>query len=255
MPEPVEVIHAAALDGVPHGFFGRRGGVSIGVGAGLNAGLGSADDPAAVAQNRACAAAVVLPGAPIVSVYQIHSADCVVVEKAWSDGDRPRADALATRTRGVLLGVLTADCAPVLLMDREAGVVAAAHAGWRGALAGVTERTLEAMESLGARRSAIAAAIGPCIAQPSYEVDQGFADLVFNADSANAQFLAPGANAHHQFDLEGYVAHRLQISGVRRVERLRLDTYSAPDRFFSYRRATHAGQAGYGRQISLIGLA
>ncbi len=255
MADAVEVIRAAALDGVPHGFLGRRGGVSVGAVAGLNVGLGSADDPAAVAENRRRAAQAVLPGAPLVGLYQIHSPDCVTVAAPWDDADRPRADALVTDRRGVLLGVLTADCAPVLLADRAAGVVGAAHAGWKGAVGGVIEATVAAMVALGARRADIAAAIGPCIAQASYEVDAGFRERFGSGEADNARFFAPGAADRWQFDLEAYVAHRLAAAGVGRVESLGLDTYAAPDRFYSFRRATHAREADYGRQIALIGLA
>lgn len=254
MVEQPEVIAAESLAGIPHGFLGRQGGVSTGIVAGLNAGLGSGDDPAAVIENRRRAADAVLPGAPLVAVYQVHSPDCVTVREPWGDDSRPEADALVTDRPGILLGIVTADCAPVLLADREAGVVGAAHAGWKGALHGVTDRTIEAMEALGARRSAIAAAIGPCIARASYEVDEGFAACFLSADPANARFFTPGRAGHRQFDLEGYVAHRLESAGVGKVEKLGLDTYAAPSRFYSFRRSTHRGEPAYGRQISLIGL-
>jgi polyphenol oxidase len=252
--EPVDVFRAEGLSGVPHGFLGRRGGVSVGAVAGLNAGLGSGDADSAVARNRALAVAAVLPGARLVSVYQVHSPDCVTVTEPWNDADRPRADALVTAQPGLLLGVVTADCAPILLADREAGVVGAAHAGWKGALGGVTDSTIAAMEALGARRERIAAAVGPCIAQPSYEVDEGFAARFAAADPANARFFAAGRAGHRQFDLEGYVAYRLEAAAIGRVERLGLDTYPDEAKFFSFRRATHRHEADYGRQISLIGL-
>lgn len=250
----MEVFRASVLAGVPHGFLGRRGGDSVGEVAGLNAGLGSGDDDAAVARNRARAAQAVLPGAWLVSVYQVHSSDCVTVDQPWSDAERPRADALVTARPGLLLGIVTADCAPVLLADTTAGVIGAAHAGWKGAIGGVTDATIAAMEALGARRESIAAAVGPCIAQASYEVDEGFAARFAAADPANARFFAPDRPGHARFDLEGYVAHRLETAGVGRVERLALDTYPDPARFYSYRRATHRGEVTYGRQISLIGL-
>ena len=239
---------------MPHGFLGRRGGVSQGAVAGLNCGIGSHDDPALVAQNRARAAAAVLPGARLTAVYQVHSARCVTVTEPWSESARPEADALVTDRPGILLGIVTADCAPVLLADREAGVVGAAHAGWKGALAGVTDNTIAAMEALGARRAAIVAAIGPCIAQASYEVDEAFAARFDAADPATIRFFAPGTAGHRQFDLEGYVALRLEAAGVGAVERLGLDTYADPSRFYSFRRATHHGEADYGRQLSLVGL-
>lgn len=253
--EPVDVNRAAILDGLPHGFLGRRGGVSRGDVAGLNVGPGSGDDSRAIAENRARAVAAVRPGARLVTVYQVHSPDCVVVgDDLWGDDQRPPADAMATDRPGVLLGILTADCAPVLLADREAGVVGAAHAGWKGAMGGVTDRTVAAMERLGASVSRIVAAVGPCIAQRSYEVDNAFRDRFCSADAGNARFFLTGRQGHHQFDLEGYVAARLEAAGIAAVERLGLDTYAEPDRFFSYRRATHRGEPAYGREISLIGL-
>ena len=254
MTEPVEVIRAAALDGVPHGFLGRRGGVSVGVVAGLNVGMGTQDDPSAVARNRLRATMAVRPGSELVTLYQVHSADAVTVLEPFADGVRPRGDALVTNRPGLLLGILTADCAPVLLADREAGVVGAAHAGWQGALDGVTDTVLLAMESLGARRERIAAAIGPCIARASYQVDTRFRSRFLADDPANDRFFAPDGERHHRFDLEAYVAHRLATAGLRRIEALGLDTYAQEDRFFSYRRATHRGEGDYGRQIALIGL-
>lgn len=251
----VEVIRTQALDGVAHGFLGRRGGMSTGIHAGLNVGLGSEDEAAVVAENRARAVAAVLPGARLVTCYQVHGADTVTVLQPPANGYRPQADALVTDRPGLLLGILTADCAPVLLADREAGVVGAAHAGWKGALAGITDSALAAMEALGARRQAIVAAIGPCIGRASYEVDLAFRRRFTNDDRANDRFFAPGRPDHLQFDLAGYVAHRLAAAGVSRVELTALDTYADEARFFSYRRATHRGEPDYGRQIALIGLA
>jgi hypothetical protein len=161
---------------------------------------------------------------------------------------------MVTDRPGLLLGILTADCAPVLLADAEAGVIGAAHAGWRGALAGVTDAAIAAMEKLGARRERIAAAVGPCIAQPSYEVDEGFRTRFVETDIANARFFAEGPWGKPHFDLGGYVRHRLMAAGIDEVELLHLDTYAEPERFYSYRRATHGGEADYGRQASLIGL-
>ena len=247
------MIRAAALAGVTHGFLGRGGGVSRGVVAGLNVGWGSGDDRAAIAENRRRAIAAVLPGARLVTVHQVHSS-AVVEAGDWPDDERPHADALVTDKPGILLGILTADCAPVLLADHEAGVVGAAHAGWRGALAGVGEATVAAMEALGAGRERIAAAIGPCIATRNYEVDQAFADRIIAEDPASERFFSEGPSGKPHFDLEAYVAAQLAAAGIRRVEALGLDTYAAPDRFYSYRRATHRGEANYGRQISLIGL-
>ena len=248
------MIRAAALDGVAHGFLGRRGGVSHGVVAGLNVGLGSADDPAAVAENRARAVAAVLPGAALCGLYQTHSASVVRVLTAFPDAERPQGDAMVTERPDILLGIVTADCAPVLLADREAGVVGAAHAGWKGALAGITDATIAQMEKLGARADRIAAAIGPCIARPSYEVDEDFRRRFEGEDPANERFFTDTREGHAQFDLEAYVVHRLASAGVRRIEALGLDTYADPERFFSYRRATHRGEPDYGRQIAIIGL-
>ncbi len=251
MAEPIEVLTADALAGVPHGFLGRRGGISTGEVAGLNVGLGAGDDDAAVAENRRRAAAAVLPGAELATVYQVHSADCVVVTEPWPLDQRPHADAMVTDRPGVLLGIVTADCAPVLFADREAGVIGAAHAGWKGALGGVCEATISAMITLGASPGSIKAAIGPCIAQASYEVTESFRDSFPDA----AECFAPGRVGHWQFDLERFVAVRLESAGIGVISRLSQDTYAQDDRFFSFRRATHRGEANYGRQISLIGLA
>ena len=250
----IDLTPATALAGIPHGFLGRGGGASTGVVAGLNCGLGSADDPVAVIENRRRAAAAVLPGAALVGVYQVHGTAVATVREPWPDADRPHADALVTDRPGVLLGILTADCAPVLFADRHAGVVGAAHAGWKGALAGVTDATVAAMEALGADRSRIAAAIGPCIARASYEVDDAFARRFTAVDPANERFFTDGRAGHYRFDLEAYVAHRLAAAGIGHVQALGLDTYAQADRFYSFRRATHRGEADYGRQISVIGL-
>jgi YfiH family protein len=252
--EPVEVLRHPALAGAAHGFCGRRGGVSQGVHAGLNVGWGSEDDPVATAENRARAVAAVLPGAALVCAWQFHSPEVVTVTDPWPDSERPRADALVTDRPGVLLGILTADCAPVLLHDPLAGVVGAAHAGWKGAFTGVTDATITAMEALGAQRARIAAVVGPCIAQKSYEVDEMFEQRFAQADPANERFFRAGRAGHAWFDLEGYVADRLRQAGVDTVAMLGEDTYAQPDRFFSFRRATHRGEPDYGREISLIGL-
>lgn len=248
----VEAIRAAALGGIAHGFLGRHGGVSTGIHHGLNVGLGSEDDAAAVAENRTRAAAAVLPGATLVTCYQVHSADCVTITEA--PAERPHADAMVTDRPGLLLGILTADCAPVLLADAEAGVIGAAHAGWKGALAGVTDATLAAMEALGADRTRIAAAIGPCIARPSYEVDEAFRARFLAHAGENDRFFTEGPASRPHFDLEAYVTHRLAAAGVTRIEALGQDTYADEAHFYSYRRATHRGEPSYGRQISLIGL-
>jgi YfiH family protein len=249
---PVESLLSRALDGVAHGFLGRRGGVSEGVCAGLNVGLGSNDDRDSIGENRRRAVAAVAPGARLVTLHQVHSADPIYVTAPFPDDDRPRADAMVADRPGLVLGILTADCAPVLLADRDSGVVAAAHAGWKGALGGVVEATVAAMERLGAQRSRIAAAVGPCIARRSYEVDEAFLRRFAEADAEHERFFALGREGHHQFDLEGFVLARLAAAGLTRIEAMGEDTYSQPDRFFSYRRATHWGEPDYGRQISLI---
>jgi len=249
----IETIRADALGGVPHGFFGRRGGVSTGLYAGLNVGLGSDDDHAAVVENRRRAAHAVKPGATLVTVHQVHSALCVVAAPVADDA-REKADALVTDRPDLLIGVLAADCVPVLFADSEAGVVGAAHAGWKGAIGGVVASTVAAMEALGARRERIAAAIGPCIAKRSYEVDDGFLARFCTDDPENERFFLDGRAGHHQFDIEAYVASRCALAGLRRIEALGLDTYSDEERFFSFRRATHRGEPGYGRQIAIIGI-
>lgn len=248
----VEPVCSALLAGVPHGFMTRAGGVSTGVTGGLQCGFGAGDDPVAVAANRREAVDAVLSGAPLLALHQVHSPDVVAVHEPWDDDHRPTADAVVTDRRGVVLGVVTADCAPVLFADRNAGVVGAAHAGWRGAHGGVLENTVDAMEALGARRERIVAAIGPTIAQSSYEVDASFR-AQFPADAG--RFFAPGQPGRWQFDLPAYVAARLLASGVGQVDDCGLDTYADPDRFYSFRRATHRGEPNYGRQLSLIALA
>lgn len=240
-----------ALGDVPHGFFGSRGGVSSGAVEGLNCGFGANDDPLAVTENRRRVVEAVLPGAPLVGPYQVHSPTAVIVEQAWPDDARPEADAVVTDRPGILLGILTADCTPVLLADREAGVVAAAHAGWRGAHGGVLESTLAAMERLGARPSRIIAVIGPTIAQPSYEVADDFRTEFTASDD---RFFLEGRAGHWQFDLPGYVAARLKAGGIGRIDDLGIDTYVQEERCYSYRRATHRREPTYGRQLSVIGL-
>jgi YfiH family protein len=249
----VEVLTAGALAGVPHGFLGRRGGISTGAMAGLNCGWGSGEDLGVVRENRRLAAEAVLPGARIVSPHQVHGAE-VVTAGEWLDDDRPHADAVVADRPGTLLGILTADCAPVLFAEPQAGVVAAAHAGWKGALAGVTDRTIEAMERLGASRERIAVAIGPCIARANYEVDPAFLERFTREDPENERFFAEGPSGRPHFDLESYLLARLAATGIARVEALGQDTYAQADRFYSYRRATHRGEPSYGRQLSLIGL-
>lgn len=255
MTAAVPLWRSAALDGVPHGFAGRRGGLSTGAFASLNVGTGSGEDEAIVMENRRRAAAAVLPGADLATVYQVHGRTCITTDHTWPMDQRPQADALVTATPGLILGILTADCVPVLFADRDAGVVGAAHAGWKGALSGVTNATITAMEALGADRGHIVAAIGPCIARASYEVDAPLRDAVCGDDPANERFFADGIRpSRWQFDLPAYVAARLADQGIGRVDMLGLDTYAAEDDFFSFRRATHRGEPAYGRQISMIGL-
>ena len=250
----MEILKSAALASIPHGFLGRSGGVSTGLYAGLNVGLGSDDAPEAILRNRDIVRDAVLPGATLVMVRQVHSVDVVAVTEPIAPDARPAADALVTDRPGLLLGILTADCVPVLFADRAAGVVGAAHAGWKGAIAGVTDVTLAAMEKLGADRRRVACAVGPCIARASYEVGDDFLATFAQADPANERFFTPGRAGHQQFDIEAYVVARLAAGGVGRVEALGQDTYGQPERFYSYRRSCHRAEPGYGRQISLIGL-
>lgn len=250
----VEVIRAVSLGETAHGFLGRRGGISIGEMAGLNVGYGSSDDRRTIAANRGLAIAAILPGAELATVHQIHSAEVVFAEQPWPLDERPRADAMVTDRPNLLLGILTADCAPVLFADHEAGVIGAAHAGWRGALAGVTDATIDAMEACGARRENIHAAVGPCIARESYEVDEAFRDKFIARDPANARFFGALEKGKSHFDLEAYVVDRLLAAGIGEVEGLGLDTYRDGARFFSFRRSTHRGEADYGRQLSAIAI-
>jgi YfiH family protein len=251
----LDIVRAAALEGVPHGFFGRSGGLSTGAVAGLNCGTGSGDDPQIVAANRRLAADAVMAGAPIASVYQIHSPTAVIVTEALPFAERPKADALATDRPGLLLGIVTADCAPILLADPEAGVIGAAHTGWRGAVAGVTDQAIAAMISLGAKVERVAAAIGPCLAKASFEIGHDLAQQLLTEDASNERFLGEGPKGKPHFDLEAYLVARLAAAGIGRIEASGLDTYVLEDRFYSYRRATHRIEPTYGRQLSLIGLA
>ncbi|HLI13059.1 MAG TPA: peptidoglycan editing factor PgeF [Alphaproteobacteria bacterium] len=253
---PLESAALAALPGLRHGFFTRKGGVSRAGYASLNCGLGSADDARAVAENRRRAAAAFgLSGDALVTAHQVHSARVAVIEAPWPLDNRPRLDGIVTRCPGLALGVLAADCAPLLFADPDARVVGAAHAGWRGALGGVAEATIEAMVAQGAKRAAIRAAIGPCIAQASYEVGPEFPALFLAEDEASAAFFkAAPRNGHFHFDLPGYLEARLRRLGLAAIDRLSHDTYAEPDLFFSYRRATHAGETDYGRGLSAIAL-
>ena len=244
---------------VRHGFFTRRGGVSAGLYASLNCGPGSGDDAGCVAENRARVADSLGLGADasrLSTVAQIHGAEVVRLREPLPAGRHPRADALVTDAPGVAIGVLTADCVPVLFVDTESRAVAVAHAGWKGALAGVVEATVAAMESLGVPAGRIAACVGPCIQQRSYEVGAELRRGFVDADPANdAYFRASARAGHFLFDLSQYVAKRLSAAGVADVERIESDTYSDEYRFFSYRRATHRGEADYGRQVSAVALA
>ncbi|WP_428246298.1 peptidoglycan editing factor PgeF [Ferrovibrio sp.] len=242
-----------SLPGIRHGFFTRRGGVSDGLYASLNCGPGSADTAENVAENRRRVAAA-LGADGLASLYQVHGREVVVVDAGYDITARPKADGLVSRQRGIALGVLAADCTPVLFADAEAGVIGACHAGWRGALAGVTDATIEAMEKLGAARSRIRAAIGPTIRQQSYEVSEPFRAEFTAADATNADFFGPGRrDGHWQFNLPGYLARRLGKAGIA-FEDLHRDTLSEPENFYSYRRMTLNQEADYGRQVSAIAL-
>jgi len=244
-----------SLDGIRHGFFTREGGVSEGLYTSLNCGLGSGDDPARVGENRArVAASLDLPREALVTCYQVHSPDVVTVETPWAPGSGPKVDAMVSRTPGVALGILTADCAPVLFADPNARVIGAAHAGWRGALTGVLAATVKAMTALGAGTDRMVAAIGPCIAQRSYEVGPEFPAPFVAADPANERFFAPAATTgKFFFDLRGFVLSELEKAGLRRVYELPHDT-CREERFFSYRRSCLRGEKDYGRSLSAIAL-
>ncbi|MCR8550920.1 peptidoglycan editing factor PgeF [Salipiger sp. P9] len=249
----LEIITSHSLSPLRHGFFTRKGGASSGVFAGLNCGNGSSDQSEIVAINRArVAAAMEVAPELLINVHQVHSAKVAVVEGPHP-GPVPEADAVVTATPGVALAVLTADCQPVLFADAQAGVVGAAHAGWRGAIDGVLEETVAAMVALGATREKIAAVIGPSISQRAYEVGPEFFDDFMGEDPANARFFAGGAGDRMQFDLPGYGLHKLREAGVS-AEWTRHCTYSDPERFFSYRRSCHEQEADYGRLISVIRL-
>jgi YfiH family protein len=256
-------VDALKTSGIAHGFFGRAGGVSTGIYDSLNCGPGSSDDPNSVAENRRLAIEALAPQSPtkkevrLISLSQIHSAIVHVLPAAWQDGavSRPQGDAMVTAAPGLALGILTADCAPVLLADPHAKIIGAAHAGWKGALGqdagGVLEAALDAMEKLGAMRNRIRAVIGPCISQDNYEVGWEFRDRFL--EPAQRRFFVPsGKEGHYRFDLAGYVAHRLTTAGIESVETLDVCTYPPENGFFSFRRTTHAGEPDYGRQLSAI---
>ncbi len=252
MPKPLT---ASSLDDLPHvrhGFFTRHGGVSRGGYASLNCGLGSRDDPAAVEENRARVGGF-LGARSLVTAHQVHSATAVVIDRPLGADRRPRADAIVTATPGLAVGVLTADCAPVLCADAQAGVVGAAHAGWRGAFGGILEATIAAMEGLGARRERMRAVVGPAIGQEAYEVGPEFEAQFLAQDAGNARFFTrPGPGARPHFDLAAYAEQRLTRAGLGRVDRLASCTYAQAEDFFSYRRSTARKEPDYGRQISAI---
>ncbi len=243
----------SAIPGLRHAFFSREGGVSEGIYAGLNGGIGSQDNPAHVAENRRrMAAQIHVPSEHFLTVFQIHSPNVAVASIPWDTATRPRADAIVTRTAGLAIGVTAADCGPILLADPKARVIGAAHAGWRGALTGVIESTVEAMEKLGAERGNIAAAIGPLIRQQSYEVGNEFVERFVEADAENALYFLPAAReGHAMFDLAGFIRKRLDNAGVLIIDDTGIDTYS-DERFFSYRRSVHRNEADYGRHVHAI---
>jgi len=245
----------SAIPGLRHAFFSREGGVSEGIYAGLNGGLGSRDDPAHVAENRRrMAEQLGVPLPHFLSVHQTHSPDVVVATGPWDGAARPKADALVTRTEGLAIGVTAADCGPILFVDPNARVIGAAHAGWKGALTGILESTIEAMEKLGADRAGIVAAIGPLIRQESYEVGGEFVERFIEADAENGMFFIPGErDGHAMFDLAGFIRMRLENAGVLMIDDLGIDTYS-DERFFSYRRSVHRKEGDYGRHVHAIAL-
>jgi polyphenol oxidase len=246
----------AKLSGIRHAFFTREGGVSSGIYASLNGGVGSNDSADSVTENRA-RMATTLGVSPehFLTTYQIHSPAVFIAEQPWALNDRPRADAIVTKVPRLAIGVSTADCGPLLFADPTAGVVAAAHAGWRGALGGVIGATVEAMERLGAERSRIVAALGPMIRQPNYEVGADLVSKFVAADADNERFFAAATRANHaMFDLAGYIRARLQDAGIVEPADLQACTYADADKFFSFRRATHRGESDYGRHINAIAL-
>jgi len=255
----LEILQAETLrtGAVRHGFFTRQGGVSTGIFASLNCGQGSDDTDQAVRENRSrVAAALDVEADALLSLYQVHSRLAVTVTTPWTIDTKPRADAMVTNVPGIALGILTADCVPVLFADAEAAVIGAAHAGWKGAIGGVLEQAIEAMEALGAERGRIAAAIGPSIAQASYEVGPEFHAAFEEADAANTRFFIPSDRTDHwRFDLQAYVEDRLTKAGVSASREAAIDTYAREDLCFSYRRATHHRESDYGRLISAIALA
>lgn len=245
----------SAIPGLRHAFFTRDGGVSDGIYESLNGGLGSRDDPARVAENRRrMAERMGVVPEHFLSVHQTHSPDVMVASGPWQGPSRPLADAIVTRTEGLSIGATAADCGPILLADPRARVIGAAHAGWKGALTGILESTVDAMEKLGAERTGIVAAIGPLIRQHSYEVGDEFVERFVEADAENALFFIPGERAGHaMFDLAGLIRMRLENAGVLMIDDIGVDTYS-DERFFSYRRSVHRKEPDYGRHVHAIAL-
>jgi YfiH family protein len=245
----------SAIPGLRHAFFSRDGGVSDGIYAGLNGGIGSNDDPANVAENRRrMAEQMGVTSENFLTLFQVHSPDAVVTSAPWTTPSRPRADALVTRTEGLAIGVTAADCGPILFVDPNARVIGAAHAGWKGALTGIIESTVDAMETLGAERAGIVAAIGPLIRQHSYEVGNEFIERFVEADAENALFFIPAAReGHAMFDLAGFIRMRLENAGVLMIDDIGVDTYS-DERFYSYRRSVHRKEPDYGRHVHAIAL-
>ena len=254
MPKPITADCLADVADVEHGFFTREGGVSEGIYGALNCGAGSRDERARVIENRARVAAHLgANGERLVTLHQVHSADAVIVTEPWAMGSSPKADGMATNVRGIALGALAADCAPVLLADPEARVIGAVHAGWKGALSGVLEATISAMMRLGARPARIRAALGPCIGPQVYEVGPEFEARFIAADPGYARFFRrPGTEMRAVFDLPGFVLERLARAGLDTIENCTACTYANESRLFSYRRATHRGEPDYGRQVSAI---
>lgn len=253
-PDP---IRAQALENerTSHGFFTRSGGTSKGIYLGLNVGLGSDDERASVLENRRRVAQAMGVGEErFVTVYQVHSCDVIEVTKPWGNDERPRLDAMVSKTPGLAIGVMTADCGPVLFQDAQNGVIGAAHAGWKGATSGILENTISAMEALGAKRETITTVLGPTISRENYEVGSEFVENVISLDSKNDVYFTPSSNeGHAMFDLPGYIVDRLKASGVQ-ASWTGNCTYREEDRFFSYRRKTHRNEADYGRQVSVIKL-
>lgn len=254
-PRPIRSTVLEACDGIDHGFFTREGGVSGGLYSSLNCGLGSGDDRSAVEENRRrVAESLSVRSDAVLTCHQVHSADVLVVDRPWPMAERPKADGIVTRTPGIAVAALAADCAPILFADPTAGVIGAAHAGWKGALGGVAEATVAAMVKIGADTGRLRAVVGPCIGQANYEVGHDFMARFLAAGAGNDEFFSLGPGVKPRFALGAYVGARLRAAGVAHVEVLDLCTYADPGRFFSFRRTTHLAEPDYGRQISALSL-